>query len=378
MRRQKWERVPPSFDSRGRQYYSREEARKLRAERISQMRRGEFVEPSKMTFEQFKDIWLEKYARAEVSPTTLDQYDSLFSNHLIPYLGALTLAQMTVEHIQGLKANLQEKGLGPQMVKHGLRLVRQMLNHAVDWGHLRNNPALKVRYPSLPKTEIDPLTPGEIQGFFEGLAEGYSGQPTALARWCALHLVAITGALRIGEILAMRWGNLEARKGRYFVKETWHRPKKNRPAYSDVPKTKASIAPVDLSPSCLEALKEHQKMQKQEILKAGEKYRNQDLIFATSTGGPLHDINVVSRVFHPVLVGRAGIRKRRFHDLRHTCASLLIHQGESPKYVQKQLRHASIEMTFDTYGHLFPDENREAAARLDATLFGIKNVRKVI
>jgi len=90
-------------------------------------------------------------------------------------------------------------------------------------------------------------------------------------------------------------------------------------------------------------------MQKREILKTGEKCRNQDLVFAIATGGPLHDINISARVFHPVLVDRAGIKKRRFHDLRHTCASLLIHQSESPKYVQKQLRHASIEMTFDIY-----------------------------
>jgi integrase len=233
VRKQKWERVLPRYDDKGRAYYSREDAKKLRADRISQMARGEFVEPSKMTFEQFKDIWLKKYATAEVRPTTLDQYESLFKLHLTPYLGALTLAQMTVEHIQGFKAALQKKNLGPQQVKHALRLTRQMLNHAVDWGYLRTNPALKVRYPTVPKPEIDPLTPAEIQAFFIALAEEYAEQPTAHAKWRALHMVAITGALRIGEILAMRWGNLDRMKGQYFVKETWHRPKRGRAAYFD-------------------------------------------------------------------------------------------------------------------------------------------------
>jgi len=105
------------------------------------------------------------------------------------------------------------------------------------------------------------------------------------------------------------------------------------------------------------------------MLEAGEKYHNQGLVFDTATGGPLNDINVAARVFHPTLTA-PGLRTRRFHDLRHTIASLLIHQGESPKYVQKQLRHASIEMTFDIYGHLFPDENQAAAKRLDEALFG--------
>jgi integrase len=106
-------------------------------------------------------------------------------------------------------------------------------------------------------------------------------------------------------------------------------------------------------------------------LKVGEEYEDQDLIFASDTGSHLHDSNVTKRVFKPALT-EAGLRIIRFHDLRHTCASLLIAQGESPKYVQKQMRHASIEITFDRYGHLFPDENKEAAKRLDETLFGTK------
>jgi integrase len=142
---------------------------------------------------------------------------------------------------------LTQKGLGEQQVKHGLRLVRQMLNHAIDWGYLRTNPALKVRYPEVPKRKVEPLTPYEVRAFFDAMAEEYCDQPIAHAKWRALHLVAIFGGLRVGEILAMRWGNLDRNSGQYFVKEGWHRPKKGRPAYFDEPKTKASIAPVDLS-----------------------------------------------------------------------------------------------------------------------------------
>jgi integrase len=93
------------------------------------------------------------------------------------------------------------------------------------------------------------------------------------------------------------------------------------------------------------------------------------LIFATSTGTPLDSCNIVKKIFHPALKA-AGLHRIRFHDLRHTCASLLINQGESPKYIQSQLRHASIDMTFDRYGHLFPDAGKEAAARMDEALFG--------
>jgi len=373
VRKQKWEKVQPKVDKKGNEYNSRRDAQKLLNKRLAELAEGSYIEPAKVTFEAFKDTWVEKYARAEVRPTTMDQYQSLYSLHIIPYLGDITLPKITIEHVQGFKSHLTQKGLGEQQIKHCLRLVRQMLNHAIDWGYIRSNPALKVRYPIVPKREVDPLTPKEVRLFFEVLAVEYADQPAAHARWKALHLVAISGGLRIGEILAMRWGNLDRQEGRYMVRETWHRPKKNREAYFDEPKTRSSVASVNLTPVCFQALDEHKAAQRKERLKAGEAYKDQNLIFSTATGGPLHDINVSERVYHAVL-DTAGIHRRRFHDLRHTCASLMIHQGDSPKYVQQQLRHSSIEMTFDTYGHLFPDENREAVQRLDDTLWGSVNV----
>ena len=135
-----------------------------------------------------------------------------------------------------------------------------------------------------------------------------------------------------------------------------------------------AFEPVDLTPTCQAALRAHESNQAADRLKAGEKYQKQDLIFATATGGLLHDINIVQRVFKPTLKAAGLPTSMRFHDLRHTCASLLIDQGESPKYVQKQMRHASIEITFDTYGHLYPDANKEAAQRLDDALFGNKSL----
>ena len=237
-----------------------------------------------------------------------------------------------------------------------------MFDFAVDWGYVRNNPAKKVKFPTIPRQENDSMTPEEVRLFLDHVQE----------RWYALFLTAIVGGLRIGELLAMRWSKVDWNRGQYFVKETLRRKTKDRPKEFGPPKTNESAQTVDLTPSCLDALRTHQRRQAQEKLKAGEDYHDHDLIFAQANGKPLDHKNVVNRVFTPGLKA-AGIRTTlRFHDLRHTCASLLIAQGESLKYVQKQLRHASIDITFDTYGHLFPDDNREAARRLDETLFGKK------
>ena len=168
---------------------------------------------------------------------------------------------------------------------------------------------------------------------------------------------------------ARRALRLDWNGGRYFVKENLTRKTQTHPKGFAQPKTKEAAQHVDLTPSCLDALPTHRKRQAEDRLKAGEEYRDMDLVFATAKGMPLDHWNVVKRVFEPTLKA-AGLRRMRFHDLRHTCASLLIAQGESPKYIQKQLRHASIDITFDTYGHLFPESNREAARRTDETLFG--------
>jgi integrase len=249
-----------------------------------------------------------------------------------------------------------------------LRLIRQMLDHAIDWGYLRTNPAKKVRNPKIPKRDMDFLTAEEVRLFLNHVPD----------KWYPFFLTAIVTGLRAGELLAMKWGSLDWNRGQYFVKETWLRPRGGQPARIAEPKTDSSIAPVDLTPTCMYALREHQRHQTEERLKAGEAYQNQDLIFATPEGTFLDSCNIVKRAFNPVLKA-AGVRRIRFHDIRHTCASLLIAQSESPKYIQKQLRHASIEMTFDRYGHLFPDTNREAALRLDEALFGKrKEVESVI
>jgi integrase len=350
-RRQKWEKVDPPETLK--------HAEKVLAERLAQIHRGEFVEPNKVTFAEFKPRWIENYAKGQVRPSTLAFYLGL-CRHLLPVFGDLPLAQVTVEKVQAFQTAKPAEGLAPQTVKHLLALLRQMLNHAVDWGLIRHNPARKVKPPRIPKREMDFLSPAEVRLFLEHVP----------ARWYALILTAITSGLRQGELLAMRWANLEVANGRYSVKECLVPARETEESGFRAPKTESSVQPVDLSPACLAALLAHRKRQAEERLQAGPSWQEHDLVFCTATGGPLNGRNVVQRVFEPALRA-AGLRHIRFHDMRHTCASLLIAQGECIKYVQRQLRHASAQITLNTYAHLLPETGQAAARRMDDTLFGI-------
>jgi integrase len=323
VRNQKWEKVAPPN--------TRKHAEKLLAERLSQVHGGEFIEPSKMSYREYKDLWREKYALGQVRPSTMAMYDGLWKKHLLPALGDHSIAKIGVEDIHGLKSAKLAEGLAPQTVKHMLRLLRQMLEHAVDWGYIRTNPGKKVKNPSIPIKEMDFLTADECRLFLEHVPQ----------KWYALFFVAITTGLRQGELIAMKWAHLDEKRQQYFVRESYARKTSRIEAGFSSVKTEGSAQSVDLTPTCLELLKGHRKKQAEEKLRLGDAYQDQGLIFATYKGTPLDHKNVVHRAFEPTLQ-EAGLRRIRFHDLRHTCASLLIDQGESPKYIQRQMRHTSI------------------------------------
>jgi integrase len=348
---QRAETVPPP--------HTRKHAEKLLAKRLSQINKGEFIEPSKMFFRDFTEHWVNNYARGQVKPGTLADYGGYFKNHLLPAFGEMPLAHIGVEDIQGFKSAKLDAGYKPQTVKHLLRLLRQMLGHAVDWGYVRANPTQKIKNPSVPKTEMDCLTPEEARTFLAAVP----------MKWYPFFLTAITTGLRIGELLAMRWQNIDWASERYFVKETLSRARYGYKGGFSTPKTEGSQAAVDLTSRCLRCLREHEIRQKKHKLAVGVDYEDQGLIFCTLKGRPYEQKNIVHRQFHTALKD-AGLRRIRFHDLRHTTASILINQGAPPKSIQRQMRHASIETTFDTYGHLFPETNSAAIEMMDGALFG--------
>jgi integrase len=243
-----------------------------------------------------------------------------------------------------------------------------MLKHAVEWGYIRTYPAMKVRYPTVTRKQMDLLKPDEVRDF---LSKEVDHQRYTF------FLTTICGGLRESEVIGARGRDLNWRSGQYYVRQQWTRPNPGVPAHFEEPKTKSSVSPVDLAPECLEALKVHKANQAEDRLTAGEKWEDNDLIFCLPNGRPLDHWNVVKRWFRPALT-EAELRMVRFHDLRHTCASILIDNNENPKYIQKQMRHASINMTFDTYGHLFEDKNPESAARFGSSIFGSRRSKKYL
>lgn len=284
-------------------------------------------------------------------------YGVWLRNQLIPFFGSQPISSIRIEDVQRFKAEVQ-KQLEPQSIKCCLQLLRQLLSYAVDWGYARENVAAKVKVPRIPQQEMGYLTADEVRLFL-------SKAPTHM--YYTLFLTAITTGMRISEIVAIKWQNVDWNSSRYYVRESYSYVPKVKGLKP--PKTEGSYASVDLSPACIEALRIHRSQQAEARLSVGPNRRDNDLVFPNPTGGVLDPSTVIRRYFHRMLED-AGLRRLRFHDLRHTTATLLLSQGEPIKYVQRQLRHSSAQTTLDRYAHVLPDQAIEATRRLDDAIFG--------
>ena len=346
-KRQKWERVTEPNTKR--------HAEQLLAQRIAEIDRGEYVEIKKVTFREFAARWLSDYVDDpnHIKASSATAYRSSFEVHLIPAFAEYALTDVRPEVIQAFISKLSKAGLSPQTIKNTLTPLTTMFKHAVQWGYLRTSPMPFVERPKVRRVETAHLTPDEVRRFLQHVPED---------RY-AFYLTAVMTGMRIGELLAMRWSNLDLENGQYHIRERVYMD------IFDVPKSRASIRSVDLTPSVVAALTAHRARQAENKLRMGEGYRDEGLIFCQEDGtSGLRQAEIRSTM--KTLLAEAGCPVIRFHGLRHTYASLLIAQGESPKYIQRQLGHSSVQMTFDLYGHLMPEMHRKAAHRLDEQVFG--------
>ena len=171
--------------------------------------------------------------------------------------------------------------------------------------------------------------------------------------------------MRQGEMLALRWQDVDMENAVVSVRRTLTR-NGGKVAFGE-PKTKKSRRSIRLTPQAVEALRSHLERQLRDMEILGDRYQDQGLVFTTDTGGPINPSNLRQRSL-AALLKRAGLRHMRFHDLRHTCATLLLSRGVHPKFVQELLGHATIAITLDTYSHVVPSMGDATAKAMEDAL----------
>lgn len=302
-------------------------------------------------FEAYTETWLDRIRHTR-KHSTHEDYKKMLERDITPVLKGFDLEDVTRDRVKTLAFACLKKKQSPKTVQNVIRCLSSLLSHAVEDGLITVNPALKPG-KFLPKVSkrrgINPFTREEVATFLDKVKE-------QAPRYHPLFLCAARTGLRQGELLALQWGDVDFH-GRFIeVQRNYAR------RLICTPKSGESRR-VDMSRELERALKDL--YVERQLETAANGWQDMPLwVFCHENGGLLDPDTLRKRVFHAILKA-SGLRRIRFHDLRHTFASLLLQQGESPVYVKEQMGHSSIQVTVDLYGHLIPGGNKQAVDQLD-------------
>ena len=328
---------------------------------LREQQQGLPVAVERQTVSQFLDRWLEDVVKQSTRPRTYDSYAQVIRLYIAPALGRHQLTKLEPQHIQAMMNDLLKRGgqdktgLSPRTVSYTRAILRKALNQAVKWGQVPRNVAVLVDAPRAKRHTIAPLTPEQGRVLLTAV-QGH--------RLEALYRVAVSLGLRVGETLGLRWEDINLEAGTLRVNMALQRRKGSRELVE--PKTDQSRRTLSLPTVLIAALRVHRTRQLEERLAAGSAWHDQGLVFPSTVGTPVEPRNL-TRHFKSVLQA-AELPDIRFHDLRHTAASLLVAQGVHPRTVMEILGHSQISLTMNTYSHVLQPAQREAAAHMD-TLF---------
>lgn len=323
---------------------------------------GEFVEPSKLTVAQYLEKWLTDYAKHNVTAKTLEGYSDFIRLHLVPAIGLLPLPKLQPLHIQAYYSKALESGrrdgkggLSGRTVLHHHRVLKEALRQAVKWQLLARNPADAVEPPRAAKREM------------QVLGEADTGRLIDVARGTRLYipiLLAVTTGMRRGEILALRWEDLDLPAGTLAVRQAMERTRAGI-AFKQ-PKTAKSSRVIALPDLLVSELIRHKGQQAEQRLLLGPGYQDYRLVVAQPDGTPMSP-HALSMEF-TALLRRSGLPKVRFHDTRHGHASQLGRLGVPVKVISERLGHSTVAITLDLYSHVLPGMQEDAARKIDGAL----------
>ena len=315
------------------------EAQQMLRQAMSDADRGLIFDAPHLTLGEYLDKWLPNI-KDTVRQRSWERYEQLVRVHIKPALARLKLQNLTRAHAKSLYREKLDSGSSPRTVNYIHVTLHKALKDAVADGLILKNVADGLK-PSKPrKKEINPLNPEQAKAFLEAARED---------RYEALYVLAVHYGLRQGELLGLKWADLDMDAGVLQVRRTMSEARSGRIEEE----TKSGKGRrIDLSQSILEALRRHRTRQNEERLESAS-WKDHGLIFPSINGTPTNSKNLYYRSFKPILKG-AGLPDIVFHELRHTCATIRSMKGQHLKQVQELLGHSSVAITLDLYSHVIP------------------------
>ncbi|WP_019420141.1 site-specific integrase [Paenibacillus sp. OSY-SE] len=329
-------------------FIRKRDAEKALPEILNSLNKGTYVEPSKETFGTIMEEWL-RDKKTEVKHGTWKSYQWLVKTHIVPKLGKNQIIKLRPEHLHEFyhKTLLKKCNLSVGSIKKAHVLILDALNRAVQWGKISQNVATVVKLPQGKKAKFQVWNEHQLRIFLEAAADDQY--------FMAFELAASTG-MRKSEILGLAREDVDLNTKIASVRQAYTL---SEGGYDfDDTKNDSSVRSIALFPNTVELLKIHFEKQRAEQNVLKQLYNDHGLVIQTAKGTPVNPRNLMRnyyRIIKKIQEENPGLPKIRFHDLRHTHATLLLKAGIHPKIVQERLGHSSINVTLDTYSHVLPN-----------------------
>lgn len=314
---------------------------------------GQNIKPERQSLADFMTEWLENTVKLKNKPQTWRSYEWLVRVHINPSIGKHPLQKVSRPILQTMIREKQAQGLSPTTIRHINATLKSALSRAVKDGTLLSNPAKLTDLPRVKRFQAQVLTPEQAKVLIIYLA-GHQHE--------ALYVMALSMGLRRGELLGLRWSDVDLEHAVLDVRHSLHRVKGDG-LHLGEPKSERAKRKLRIPQVCLTALVRWRLLQAQHKQWAGLKWTEEDFVFTGAAGKPLHP-DEISREL-PAILTAAGLPKMRLHDLRHGCASLLLAQGVHARAIMEQMGHSSFQITMDLYSHVLPALRNEVADRMD-------------
>lgn len=322
-------------------------------EALYAQQRGMLTTNSSTTVQEYMEQWLEEIHKSVVKLSTYKNYQDLLRNYIIPGLGKIKLQSLTPQQVQAFYSKKMKDGLAPKTINNIHGLLHKALSNAVKWNVVSRNVCDAVTPPRVARKEKTVLTAEQARNLLKQIKNH---------RMEALFTLAIVTGMREGELLALRWQDIDFTGYSLQVKRTVRYIKGYGHVESE-PKTVKSRRKIMLPLFAVEVLLIHKAQQEEQRRECANAWVDKDLVFATAMGNYLA-LTTLRRAFNGILK-QAGLPHMRFHDLRHSAATILLSRGTHPKVVQEILGHSQISMTLDVYSHVLPVMQEEVTKGWD-------------
>lgn len=333
------------------------EAKKALIEEKHKINNDNFIMPQKTTFREYITNWITQH-KNNLSPTTYNRYRGIIDQDIIPNLGDIELQKLNAIHIQNFYNKMLERLSGKTVMQYH-RIIHKSLKTAYKMQIIPKNPAEFVDVPKVKKYKASVYTKKEVKQLLESVKNTRIEVPVNLA---------LGLGLRAGEMLGLRWTDIDFNKGIINITQTAVRGENSGEVIFKDPKSETSLRTLTAPEALLKILKEHKIKQMELQLQSYGEFNNEyNLVFTQITGKPMSSASF-SRMFRDFLK-RKNLPLIRFHDLRHTNASLMLASGTSAKVASSRLGHSSIGITMDLYTHVLQELEQDAAEKLNDVIY---------